>query len=79
VETSLFKIPRSLFAGSDIFHVMFSLPPADAAAGSSDECPLILPGVTAIEFRVFVRAALSRSACPSAVRLFRSRPTPLET
>jgi hypothetical protein len=56
----LFKVPTSLFADSDVFHGMLSLPQQDADNVNSDVNPLVLSDMKASEFRVFTRAALAQ-------------------
>jgi hypothetical protein len=39
---------------------MFNLPQTEIVDGSDDEHPLLLPGLSADDFRVYVKAALPR-------------------
>jgi hypothetical protein len=59
VEELLFKIPTAVFndSVSPEFDLMFSTPEFGGPLGMEDEHPLKLKGLTAEEFRLFVRAA----------------------
>lgn len=56
-ENVLFKLPRQLLAGSGVFADMFALPPGENGQeeGRDNEHPIKLPGVTADEFRGFLK------------------------
>ncbi|EIM91158.1 uncharacterized protein STEHIDRAFT_107771 [Stereum hirsutum FP-91666 SS1] len=58
VENVLFKLPRQELAKSGVLEDMFNLPQLDPnhAEGREDEHPIHLPGVTAAEFRGFLKA-----------------------
>ncbi|QRV97358.1 The BTB (BR-C, ttk and bab)/POZ (Pox virus and Zinc finger) domain [Ceratobasidium sp. AG-Ba] len=55
VEDVLFKVQASLLkAHSEVFTDMFTMPPGDhngQAEGSTDEYPIVIPGIKATEFR----------------------------
>jgi hypothetical protein len=59
VENELHKLPRSMFADSEVFRAMFSLPPGPGVVeeGSDDAHPLLLDSITLNEFRSFAKAA----------------------
>lgn len=60
VEGYLFKIPRFVLQESEIFQVMFSVPPPEDVVvdGSDDDHPLRLDGYLAQDFRQFLRVVL---------------------
>jgi hypothetical protein len=61
IEDTLFKVPKAIFARSEVFVGMFDLPHRGTSPeGSSDECPFVIQGVKAADFRVFVRAMLAQ-------------------
>ncbi|EIM91157.1 uncharacterized protein STEHIDRAFT_29499, partial [Stereum hirsutum FP-91666 SS1] len=57
VSYVLFKLPRQLLAGSGVFADMFALPPRQDGQeeGRDNEHAIKLPGITAEEFRGFLR------------------------
>lgn len=61
----LFKLPRQLLAGSGVFADMLALPPGEGVReeGKDDEHPIKLPGVTAEEFRGFLKTIHPMSVC----------------
>jgi hypothetical protein len=56
VESTLFRVPRAVFAQSPVFNDMFSMPQGDNTTldGSSDQQPLKLEGISAYDFRALV-------------------------
>lgn len=57
VEKTLFKVPLYLFIqDSPVFRTMHELPPGPDgdAEGSSDEHPIMLKGISATDFRMFL-------------------------
>ncbi|KAL5529477.1 hypothetical protein ACEPAG_5462 [Sanghuangporus baumii] len=65
VEGTLFRVPRHPFeTESPIFKDMFGMPSDSLADGSSDEKPLILPGISAKDFRVFLKVLFDPAHAP---------------
>jgi hypothetical protein len=65
VEDTLFRVPRQIFAESDAFGGMFTMPQEHTPDGSSDEHPLVLEGIATEEFRLFSQAAIVQCvSCP---------------
>ncbi|KAL5490049.1 hypothetical protein ACEPAI_4882 [Sanghuangporus weigelae] len=65
VEGILFRVPRHPFeTESQIFKDMFAIPSDSSADGSSDEKPLILPGISANDFRVFLKVLFDPAHAP---------------
>ncbi|KAJ2933536.1 hypothetical protein H1R20_g3548, partial [Candolleomyces eurysporus] len=65
VEDTLHRIPRyHLETWSQIFKDMFELPQVENADGSSDECPIILPGCTNDEFESLLTVLFTPGAVP---------------
>ncbi|KAI1782544.1 hypothetical protein LXA43DRAFT_849981, partial [Ganoderma leucocontextum] len=64
VESINFRVSKILLArGSEVFTTMLSLPQGErtgraSTEGACDACPITLPGVTADEFREFLRVLL---------------------
>ncbi|KAJ7072744.1 hypothetical protein C8F01DRAFT_259362 [Mycena amicta] len=72
VEDSIFKVPRHQFERcSEIFASIFTLPPPDQARveGSDESCPLTLEGVSALDFRRFLKVLYPLDALPSVPNL----------
>ena len=63
---TLFRVSRMLIEkGSTVFKTMFSLPQGDDDGGNqheghSDAHPIVLPGVTADEFRDFLKVLYAK-------------------
>ncbi|KDQ55087.1 hypothetical protein JAAARDRAFT_195965 [Jaapia argillacea MUCL 33604] len=56
VEDQLFKVPRRLFVThSCIFNTTFTLPPGNRQAEGSDEHPLRLEGISAVDFQSLLK------------------------
>jgi hypothetical protein len=53
VDGTLFKVPKAVFEGSEIFRDMFSVPPPpdQIVEGFSVEHPIRLDGIAAVDFR----------------------------
>ncbi|KAL5511387.1 hypothetical protein ACEPAH_4603 [Sanghuangporus vaninii] len=65
VEGTLFRVPRHPFeTESQIFKDMFEIPSDSSADGSSDEKPLILPGISANDFRAFLKVLFDPAHAP---------------
>lgn len=60
IEDVLFKVPQASFEKAEPFYTMFGLPQnpqlAVASEGLSDDTPLQIEGVTADDFRAFMKA-----------------------
>lgn len=57
VDNVLFKVPRQEFAANGVFVGLFELPQAVTnTEGRDDEHPIKLPGITAVDFRRFLKA-----------------------
>jgi hypothetical protein len=65
----LFQVPKAIFDGSSIFEQMFTLPQTEETDGSSNEHPLKLEGLSALEFRTFIAVAIPRYDCLSGIIL----------
>ncbi|KAL5532891.1 hypothetical protein ACEPAF_4665 [Sanghuangporus sanghuang] len=65
VEDIMFRVPRLPFeAESQIFRDMFALPTDVPADGNSDEMPLVLHGVSAKDFRAFLKVLFDPAHAP---------------
>ncbi|KAF7976423.1 hypothetical protein HWV62_6839 [Athelia sp. TMB] len=68
IEDVLFKVPQASFEKAEPFYTMFGLPQnpqlAVASEGLSDDTPLRIEGVTADDFRAFMKALY-----PAAINL----------
>jgi hypothetical protein len=57
VEDEVFKMPRPIFAESQVFQSLLARPADETPVGSA-AAPLVLLNVEAKDFRIFARAAL---------------------
>ncbi|KAF8216988.1 hypothetical protein K438DRAFT_1704114 [Mycena galopus ATCC 62051] len=56
VEARIFKVPRYHFEhSSEIFATTFTLPVVDGAEGDSDENPVILEGISRVDFQALLK------------------------
>lgn len=68
VEDINYKLPLMTFtSNSALFKMVFSLPPAGEAEGSSESNPLVLNGVKRKDFNNLIQFLLRKSVSPSSI------------